>query len=117
MNTDDIFSSFFPLGYQQRGPYHFSAIQTTDYDFRFFKYQFGDYFANQVVSMKILATVVPKVVAAWRVANKQLTVSSCAIFTVYKSTFYKLKIRQKNRPLLIHRSKTEIKKVQGKFFL
>ena len=33
---------------------------------------------------------------------------------VYKSTFYNLKICPKNRPRLIHGSKTEIKKVQDK---
>ena len=33
---------------------------------------------------------------------------------VYKSTFYSLKICQKNRPRLIHGSKTEIKKSSGR---
>ena len=32
---------------------------------------------------------------------------------MYKSTFYSLKIGQKNRPRLIHGSKTEIKKSSG----
>ena len=32
---------------------------------------FRDYFANQVVSTKILATVAPKVVAAWRVLKNR----------------------------------------------
>ena len=32
---------------------------------------------------------------------------------VHKSTFYSLKIGQKNRPRLVHGSKTEIKKSSG----
>ena len=32
-------SHLFPLGYQQRRPYHFNTIQTIDYNFRFLKYQ------------------------------------------------------------------------------
>ena len=35
---------------------------------------------------------------------------------VYKSTFYSLKIGQKNRPQLIHGSKTEIKNSSGQIF-
>ena len=73
MNIDNIFSTFFPLGYQQRRPYHFSTIQTIDYHFRFFKYQLsvvvGDYFPNRVASTKILVAMAPKVVAAWRVVS------------------------------------------------
>ena len=34
----------------------------------------------------------------------------------YKSTFYSLKIGSKNRPRLIHGSKTEIKKSSGQIF-
>ena len=33
-----------------------------------------------------------------------------------KLTFYSLKIGPKNRPLLIHGSKTEIKKISGQIF-
>ena len=65
----------FPLGYQQRGPWHFSTIQTIDNYFPIFKYQFSvvalfsDYFANQVPSTKILVAMAPKVVVAWKVAR------------------------------------------------
>ena len=30
-------NDFFPLGYQQKGPYHFSTIQTIDYYFSTFR--------------------------------------------------------------------------------
>ena len=54
-------------------PHHFSTIQTIDYDFRFFNYQFSvvTYLATIlqiiVASMKILVVMVPKVVVAWSV--------------------------------------------------
>ena len=52
-------SHLFPLGYQQKGLHYFSTIQTIDYNFRFFYYQFSvvtifrDYLANQVAHTKI----------------------------------------------------------------
>ena len=67
-------SCLFPLGYQQRGPFHFRTIQTIDYYFRFFGEltfcgrQLGDYYLNQVTSTKILVAMEPKVVTAWRIA-------------------------------------------------
>ena len=62
-------SHLFPLGCQQRGPYHFSTTQTIDYYFRFLKYQFSvvTYLANQVASTKIFVAKAAKVVTAWRV--------------------------------------------------
>ena len=55
----------FPLGYQQREPYHFCAIQTIEYNFHFFK--IWRVFLVQITNTKILVTIAPKVVAAWRV--------------------------------------------------
>ena len=74
------------LWYISRGPYHFSTIQTINYLFRFFKYQFfcgrqlGDYFPNQVASTKILVSMAPKVVAAWRVG-----LVTTGLFPIFRS--------------------------------
>ena len=77
MNTGDISSSF---------PYGISAERTLSFQYNpdnrlwfsfvqvsiFYGRLFGEYFANQVASMKILIAMVPKVVAAWRVVCSQV---------------------------------------------
>ena len=63
-----------PSGVSAEHLNHFSTIQTIDLiSFSFLQAsvfcgrQVGDYFLNQVASIKILVAVAPKVVAAWRV--------------------------------------------------
>jgi len=68
MNTDDIFSSF-PSGISTERTLSFQYNPDNSYDFRsprinFCGRLFGDYFANQVATMKILVAMAPKVVAA-----------------------------------------------------
>ena len=69
IDMDDIFFVF-PLGYQQRGPWHFSTIQTVDYYFRMFKYQFSvvTYLAT-ILRIKIFVAMAPKVVVELKVVR------------------------------------------------
>ena len=51
-----------------------SSIHVVSSSINFPWCQCGDYFPNQVASTKILVTMAPKVVAAWRVGQTKLIV-------------------------------------------
>ena len=63
-------SHLFPLGYQQRRPYHFNTIQTIDYNFRFLKYQLS--VVAYLATILRIKSPVRKFKPPWRLKWSQL---------------------------------------------